>query len=292
MEGKIEGEGSPFSFLGHQSSLDKAKVVIIPVPYEGTTTYRPGTRFGPQAIISASRHLETFDLEFIETPIHSYIHTLGEIDVLNDPCLMVDRVYEVSKQVLSLGMVPVLIGGEHSLTLGQFKAVYERWKEVSLLQLDAHLDLRQSYQGSPFNHACVMQRIYELTSSVVHVGARSVAQEEMEEVKRRGYKVIFAEECDGREEISGYLGKMVYITVDLDVLDPAEMPSIGTPEPGGLRWKDLLEILRCVSKSSRIVGFDVMELTPIPGMEAPNFLAAKLIYKLIGYTLRGNRDAL
>ncbi|MCK5236013.1 MAG: agmatinase, partial [Deltaproteobacteria bacterium] len=225
------------------------------------------------------------------------VNTLAPLEVgALSPEAMVDSVYGVSKDVLKGESIPVLLGGEHSVTLGLVKALIEKHDEVSVLQLDAHADLRESYGGSSLSHACVMRRVAEL-APVTQVGIRSLCKEEAdflssEDASAKKINTFFAKdhlsECGSLteetiEKISSKLGKKVYITIDTDAFDPSVMPSTGTPEPGGFTWYGVLALLREVCRRKSVVGFDVVELSPIKDMVAPDFMAAKLVYKLMGY---------
>jgi len=283
--------GSPYSFLGLERSeeaFERARVVLIPVPYDGTTTYQAGTREGPRAIILASKELEPFDEETLTEPYLTGIFTLNELDVtVSSPEEMVLRVAKVAGSVMDLGKFPVMIGGEHLMTLGIVKALAERegtgW---GILHIDAHADLRSEYQGSSFSNACVMRLALDY-APIVSVGIRSLTKEEFDFARSRPVPIFF---CHDILKNPGLLDKAlellpekVYVTIDLDAFDPSIMPSVGTPEPGGLGWYDLTGFLRKVFSVKTVLGFDVMELKPIPGLTAPDFLAAKLIYKLIAY---------
>ena len=280
----------PFNFCGLKDELagwEQARAVIIPVPYDLTTTYMPGTRQGPHAIIRASTQLELFDEELEKEPASIGIHTLPEVEVITSgPAEMIDRVESVAAQVVGAGKFPVLLGGEHSISLGMVRALKNKYPDMGVLQFDAHADLRDSYQGSRFNHACAARRIQELCP-LVQAGIRSITEEEWSFLKSSGVTTVFARNMQSRDEwlpkLIEKLPQKIYITIDLDVLDPAQMPAVGTPEPGGMSWYDLLHLLRLVSAQRHIVGFDIVELCPLPGNPGPDFLAAKLCYKLLGY---------
>ena len=285
----------PFNFCGltdTKSSYNNALFVIIPVPYDLTSSYQSGSRRGPMAIIEASTHLELFDEELDMETFERGIHTTSFLEATTlGPKEMVDRVYKTSIPILESKKIPVLLGGEHSLTLGLVKAAKKLHKTFSVLQFDAHADLRQTYQDSPFNHACVARRLSELTP-LTQVGIRSLSIEErkfLDSPEADKIKTFYARANQkiSKADICNSLADNVYITIDLDVLDPSIMPSTGTPEPGGLNWYEILDILKDVAIKKRIVGFDVMELCPLPGIVAPDFLAAKLIYRLMGYILLG-----
>jgi agmatinase len=272
------------------SDWERARVVVLPVAYEGTTEWRSGTRDAPRAIISASRYLELYDLELDWEIYRVGIHTLPELQPeMAGPEHMVQRVYEVARGLLEQEKTVLMLGGEHTLTLGMVRAYREKYQALSVLQLDAHADLRQSYLGTKFSQATVMRRIYELCP-VVPAGIRSLSQEEHHFISEAGISPLYA--CDlisGRvtsKQVSDSLSKEVYITVDLDVLDPGIMPAVGTPEPGGIGWYGLLDLLSEVAQARQIVGFDLVELCPREGPGSCAFLAAKLAYKLIGYMSR------
>ncbi len=270
------------------SEFEASKVIVIPVPYDSTTSFKAGTREGPQAIISASRNFELYDIELgKEIYKEVSIHTLGELEpVLSGPEAMVERVYEVGRELIRLGKFPVMLGGEHSLSSGMVRALKEKYPRLTVLQLDAHADLRDEYLGSKYNHAAVMRRIYELCP-ITQVGIRSMSQEEAEFIKENNLKPFYARQIINQQawmdEVVSNLGDEIYVTIDLDVLDPSIMPAVGTPEAGGLGWYPLLELLSKVSAQKRIVGFDVVELTPSDAHCAASCLAASLVYKLIGY---------
>jgi len=275
------GISSPYS------DLENSRVVILPVPYDSTTDWRSGTRDGPRAIIDASQYLELYDLELEREIYQVGIHTLPELQPdMSSPENMIHRVYTVAKELLGKDKVVLMLGGEHSLTLGMVKAYREKYEALSVLQLDAHADLHDSYLGTKFGHATVMRRVYELCP-IVPVGIRSLSDEERRFIVEADIQPVYAKGAtlteNSIEQIIASLSNDVYITIDLDVLDPSIMSAVGTPEPGGLGWYELLDLLREVAKSKRIVGFDLVELCPSEGPLACAFLAAKLAYKLVGY---------
>jgi len=281
---------TPFNFCGLQSdwsAWDKSRVVIIPVPYDLTTTYMPGTRLGPHAIIKASMQVELFDDELEQETAAIGIHTLPELEVdTSGPAGMIDRVAAAAQQVISAGKFPVMLGGEHSVTLGMIRALLKTHPDMGVLQLDAHADLRDSYLGSPYNHACVAKRIQELCP-LVQAGIRNMSAEEFSFLSLSQVKSCSARHMQGNTDwvakIIENLPQKIYITIDLDVFDPSIMPAVGTPEPGGLGWYDVLTLLRTVCRERQIVGCDIVELCPQPMNPGPDFLAAKLCYKLLGY---------
>lgn len=278
------------AFGGIQTARDRARVVILPVAYDLTSSYGTGARGGPAALLDASVHMELFDERLGFTPTDVGVHTEEILEqVSSGPVEMVQRVAEAVGAVLDEGRMPVLLGGEHSLTIGALRALADRAIPLTVLQFDAHADLREEYQGSPCSHACVMARARELFPCV-QLGIRSLSDPEHARVRRENLAVFPIRRLrEDREavvrEADSLLGSTVYLTIDLDVLDPSIMPSTGTPEPGGLRWDDLLWFVRSLTRGRRVVGFDLMELAPIPGLRAPDFLAAKLLNKVLGYVM-------
>jgi len=270
------------------SALENAEVVIIPVPYDRTSTWMKGADNGPAAIIEASANMELYDIE-TDSEVHQKgIFTDKPIECEGPPEKMIDAVAAKVTHYIEEGKFIVVIGGEHSVSIGSIKAQAENNKNFTVLQLDAHLDLRDEYNSSRYNHACVMARVREL-AAIVQVGIRSMDSCEKEFMKAEN--VFFAEDIhkDRRwfTKAISRLTEKVYITIDLDVLDPSIMPSTGTPEPGGLFWYDCLAFLKKVFDERNVVGFDIMELCPNDNNKAPDFLAAKLIYKLLSYKFRG-----
>lgn len=270
---------------------DKAKVLILPVPYDGTTTYAVGTRQGPSAIIQASQHLELFDDETGYDVFRVGIATLEEAEVdVSNPRAMVAKVKSLGEKILDGGFFPLMFGGEHLLSLGMIEAVASRTEDLSILQLDAHTDLRETYQGTDHSNACVM-RLASRYGALVPVGIRSLSAEEHRWIEEHSMQVFYARDICNRsnwqEKVVEQLLPHVYITIDLDVFDPGVMPAVGTPEPGGLHWYEVLRLLRSVCQARKIVGADIMELCPQPGNIAPDFFAAKLAHKLLAYRFEG-----
>ena len=268
-------------------SLRGAKFAVVPVPYDLTSTYQSGSRRGPAAIIEASTNMELYDEELKKETYLAGIHTTLPVPIdSRGPKNMVSSVRKKISRIVSLNKIPVMLGGEHSITFGAVQAMIEKYPKLTVLQFDAHADLRDTYQGSPYNHACVARRISELCS-LVQVGIRSMSKEEgdfLPQSKVKSYSADFVLDKKNRAEtIFKDLQGDIFITIDLDVFDPSIMPATGTPEPGGLYWNDVLQLLRFVSASCNIRGFDVVELAPLPGIVAPDFMAAKLIYRLMGY---------
>ncbi len=265
-----------------------AEFVVVPVPYDLTSTYQPGSRRGPGAIIDASCNMELYDEELGRETYKAGIHTLPSVEIdAAGPAGMVESVRLAIADIVADGKIPVMLGGEHSISFGAVQAVKEVYPDLTVLQLDAHADLRNSYQRTPFSHASVARRISEICP-LVQAGIRSYSPEEAEFMKTSSVRTYTSEfirtNPSWLEEICAHLKGDVYITLDIDALDPSIMPATGTPEPGGMLWHDVLALLRETAKRSTIRGFDVVELAPIPGMIAPDFLAAKLVYRMMGYT--------
>jgi agmatinase len=283
-------------FLGLPSELsgfEKSEFVILPVPYEQTTTYQAGTKRGPSAIISASQEVETFDEELKFESCEAGICTLDQLEpVTSGPEKMLESIYQTHKQLLDQEKKVVMLGGEHTISIAAVRALKERYPRLSVLQMDAHADLRDSYQENRFSHACVMRRIAEICP-LVAVGVRNFSLEEHRFIQENQTHIFQAQELRHSDrwekQVLDQLDQDVYLTFDLDVLDPSIMPAVGTPEPGGLLWYETLGFLRQLVKEKNLVGFDLVELCPIPGLAAPDFLAARLIYKIITYMVDKKR---
>jgi agmatinase len=274
-----------FGFLPEEhSNPDSAGIIIIPVAYDGTSTWLKGADNGPAAILEASANMELYDIETDSEVYKKGIFTEETIGGEISTKEMVEVVAETTKYYLERGKFTVVIGGEHSVSIGPIRAHAKQFEKLTVLQLDAHSDLREEYNGSKYNHACVMARTRELCP-VVQVGIRSMDSSEKKSMDTS--KVFFAKDIynntDWIKKVISKLSDNVYITIDLDVFDPSIMPSTGTPEPGGLFWYDVLALLKAVAGKKNIVGFDVVELCPGEENKAPDFLAAKLIYKLLSY---------
>lgn len=276
-----------YTFGGVDQNFEKARVVILPVPYSSTTYWDPNTKFGPQALIEASRHMELYDLELkMDIAENTGIYTLPELSCSkNSPEEAVKDIASAIKEIIDKNKFPLVLGGEHLISLGAISQLKKKYHKLTVLQLDAHTDLRNRFEGTRFHHACVMRRVVEdLGLRVVQVGIRSVSSEEARFIKKTRKNDIYYAPDMPIEEIISLLGQDVYITFDLDFLDPAYMESTGTPEPGGYDWYQTISILKAVCKQRRIIGADVVELSPKPNIKGPDFLAAKLAYKLIGYS--------
>ena len=267
------------------TNYETAEIAILPVPYDGTSTWIKGADKGPQALLEASFNLEFYDIETDSEVFKKGIATLDAVTENSSPEAMADEVERRMNTILDDKKFPVLLGGEHSVSVGAFRAVAKHYDNFSILQLDAHSDMRDEYEGSPYNHACVMARGKDITSSIVQVGIRSSAIEEKHNIDPE--RIFYAHEnkelgdTTWMYEISQKLLDNVYVTIDLDVLDPAYMPSTGTPEPDGLSYRDVMTLLKLINERHNIIGLDVVELCPNASNKAPDFLAAKLIYQFL-----------
>ncbi len=282
--------GAPLAFGGalpEARSFDQSRVVILPVPVDRTTSYVPGTRNGPREILQASSHMELWDEE-VGADVHPVgIFTLPEMDLpFGELEPLMTEIRRVASEVLSRGKFLVTLGGEHSITPPLVAAAAQKHRGVHVLQIDAHADLRDSYMGTRHNHACAMRRTLE-HASITQVGIRSMSTEEAEAVGRLRTSIFYDSSMRTDpawiDRVVESLGDPVYITIDVDGMDPAIMPATGTPEPGGLSWYEMLTLLRATIERREVVACDVVELSPIPGLVAPNFLCSKLIYKILTY---------
>jgi N1-aminopropylagmatine ureohydrolase len=277
---------APMSFCGlagGAAAFAQASTIILPVPFDKTSTWLKGADKAPAAIIEASKYLELYDLETESEVYKKGIFTAGPIHAASSSVLLRKTATTVSRYLKDNKLV-VTLGGDHSVSIGVIRSYARHYSNLSILHLDAHADSRDSYEGSPYNHACVIARVREFTKHIVSVGIRSMDSSERASVDKK--KMFFAHEIHDSDkwihDAVRLLTDNVYITIDLDVFDPGIMPSTGTPEPGGLGWYQIMKLLASVSKSKRIVGFDVVELCPSEN-KAPDFLAAKLIYTLLSY---------
>ena len=277
------------------TAFETARVVIVPVPFDGTTCYRPGTREGPQAIIDASRNLELYDAELRRSPYRVGIHTLRAVEpVMGNAAVMVDRIEQVTGHLLDQNKLVVTLGGDHLTSIGVVRAFAKRHPALSVLQIDAHADLREEYEGSPLSSATIMRRVLDVCPRTAQVGIRSLSEPEARLVEERKLPMWLASDIHAQtlrgqrgwiDEIVAALGDEVYVTIDIDAFDPSLVPGTGTPEPGGLGWYDVIELLTAVTASKRVVGGDVVELSPLVEGHVSPVVAAKLVYKLIGLAL-------
>lgn len=260
----------------------KSAIAVLPVPYDGTSTWMKGADRGPQAVLDASANMELYDIETDSEVYKHGIVTLPPVVCPVDPSGMVAATYEAAYPILKDKKFLVGIGGEHTISVGLVRAAVEMFPDISVLQFDAHSDTRDTYEGEKYNHACVMSRIGEMCS-FVQVGIRSMDVSEKACLDRK--RTFFAHQIlNGMDVIPGVIDALkddVYLTIDLDVLDPSVMPSTGTPEPGGLDWNRLMSLIQAVVNAKNIVAMDVTELLPHPTNKAPDFLAAKLIYRVL-----------
>ncbi|MFH0983121.1 MAG: agmatinase [Planctomycetota bacterium] len=279
----------PYNFLGLRPELAdyrRARFAILPIPYDATASYRSGTRFGPSAIITASQQVEFFDEE-LGTEFHRCgIATLDPLlPNAAGPQLMHEDIFKYARRVVRDGKTPIALGGEHSITSGLVRAVAGKHPELSVLQIDAHADLRDAYEGSAYSHAAAMRRVLEWTEAIVPVGIRNYSREEHRFMQKAGIVPISARQCQTSDDwldlVLERLTDDVYVTIDIDGFDPAYAPGTGTPEPGGFDWYQVTDLLHLVAAEKHVVGADVVEVMPLPGSSVTEFLAAKLVYKLI-----------
>ncbi|MGC8537494.1 MAG: agmatinase [Candidatus Micrarchaeia archaeon] len=278
----------PYNLFGiEDQSYEKAKIAVLPIPYDSTSTYKAGSRDGPAAIIDASRNLELYDYETKEDISRLGIYTLEPMAPdLSSPEKMVDNIGKETTPILQDGKIPLLLGGEHTIAIGSVQALSKLSKRpFSVLHFDAHSDSRDEIYGAKYCHACVLARIAELGLHTYSVGIRSIDKESAD---RYGKSMLFRDEMHGMsmdsivKKINSNINEDIYLTFDFDVLDPSIMPSTGTPEPDGLTYYETMQILKGVLPKKNVIGMDFTEFSPIPGMVSPDFLAAKLIYQTIG----------
>ena len=279
---------TPANFLAlppHQAALNTAAAVLIPVPIDSTTSYRSGARYGPAAIIAASAALEDYDLELDIDVAGLGIHTTSPLEPdVASPRRMAQRVQTAVAHYQQLDKLTGVLGGDHSAAIGSALAALQRHPAMSVLYIDAHADLRAEYQGARWGHASAARRIAE-HCPVTLAGVRTLAAEERDYITSAALPVTYwpPDRADYIDDIIATLANPVYISIDLDALDPSEMAAVGTPEPGGMRWLELLSLLRAVARRRRIIGFDLCELAPNDGPPANAYTAAKLTYKIIAY---------
>src|SRR4051794_31288750 len=281
--------------LPTRPSFDDSTVVVLPVPVDRTTSYVGGTRNGPHEILQASSHMELWDEE-MRADVHGIgIFTLPEMELpLGEMAAVVDEIERVAYEVIGRDKFLFTLGGEHSITPPLVSATARKYENLSLLQIDAHADMRDAYMGTPHNHACAMRRSLQ-HAKVTQVGIRSLSTEEAQALPHLNTTVFW--DFDMRRDpqwidrVVESLNENVYVSIDVDGMDPAIMPATGTPEPGGLSWQEITRLLRATAERRRIVSADIVELSPIPGMVAPSFLCAKLLYKLLTYRFAGDQRA-
>ena len=263
---------------------EDASVVVVPVPYDGTSTYGKGADKGPEAIFDAAENMELYDIETKSEAYKNGIFIAPALYGYASPESMVKEVHHEVKKYIEKGKFVSVLGGEHSVSIGSIQAFAKKYDDLSVLQLDAHSDLRPEYEGSKFNHACAMHEA-SYSTNLVQVGIRSMDTCEIEFLRPENLFTSYDIRTNEywKEDVTNALGENVYITIDLDAFDPSIMPSTGTPEPGGLLWNETLDLLKMVFRNANVVGFDIVELAPMAGNHAPDFMAAKLYYKLLSY---------
>ena len=291
-----ESENLPMNFGGIDeekfSSLDSSRVLVLPVSYEGTVSFGTGTGTGAMAIVDASRNMELYEEETDAEVYKIGIHTLDEFKPRESPEQTMNALYERSKELLKKDKFLCMLGGEHSVSAPVIRAHAEKFHNLSVLQIDAHADLRDSYDGTKHSHASIMARVVkDLRVPSVQVGIRSISAEEVRSLDEGlPTKIFWAKNIVGKmnwiNEAVDSLTENVYLTIDIDGLDPSIMPTTGTPEPGGLGWYETLNLIRKLAKKRRIVGMDLVEYSYVENQPAPAFLCAKLIYKTLAYIFR------
>jgi len=267
------------------SRIDDAKVVLIPVPYDGTSSWQKGADKGPEAFLEASENMELYDIETKSEVYKKGIYLAPPVTEDESPEKMVDTVYKTVKNYIKQEKFVTIFGGEHSVSIGTIRAFNESFEDLTVVQLDAHADLRPEYEGSSCNHACAVHEASKKTN-LVQVGIRSMDVSEVEHMDEN--QVYFAHDLyeDWQDDAIGQMTPNVFITIDLDAFDPSIMPSTGTPEPGGLFWYETLEFLKMMFKKKNVVGFDIVELCPNKNEKSSDFLAAKLYYKMLSYKFK------
>lgn len=278
------------------SDIETAKAVVIPFPYEATTSYRGGTKDGPAAILTASAQVELYDDELDWNPYEVGVATTGTVWPTKESYeAAMAQIEEVTAAAYAKGLFPIVLGGEHAISLGPARATKAKYPDVAVLQIDAHADLRTEYDETPYSHASAMCRLVDLGLPLVQVGIRNISEGEMKWWREKKPSTIFwaRDYCRGKhsvEEVLDALGdRPVYLTIDVDGLDPSVVPGTGTPEPGGLSWYQTLDLLKALFEKKNVVGCDVVELAPIGGENVSEFAVAKLIYKIIGYKFHQSR---
>jgi agmatinase len=289
--------GKKENFLGIESqfsSYASSRIVVLPVPYEHTVSYGGGTGRGPRAILDASRYVEFYDEELgTELCKNVGIATLPPFALgKSTDEKAIAKISGAVKKLIADGKFVAVLGGEHTISQAPIKAHLEKYPDLSVIQFDAHADLRDTYEGSKFSHACVMARVCEFMdpARVVQVGIRALSPEEAEFIRRRGVTTLYAHQIRATKDwipsILPGLSQHVYVTFDVDAFDPSIMPSTGTPEPNGLFWSETMKLLRLIGEQKRIVGFDVVEFAPNGGLQHPDYTTAKLTYKLMNYAFQ------
>jgi len=274
------------------SSFERARIVVWPVSYEGTVSYGTGTGRGAEAIIDASRNMELYDEETDAEVYKLGIHTVAETPSVEPPARMMESLYERARELVSTGKFVAMLGGEHSVSAPVIRAHAERYDNLSILQIDAHADLRDQYDGTPHSHASIMARVTrDMRLPAVQCGIRSISAEEARALDELPTRIFWAKDIVGRSDwwdaaVDG-LTENVYLTVDIDGLDPSLVAQTGTPEPGGLGWYETIGLIRTLARKKRVVGMDLTEYSYVEGQDASAFLCAKLIYKTLAFIFEG-----
>ncbi len=273
------------------ASFNNAEILLQSIPYDGTSTWGKGADKGFERFLEAAENMELYDIETDTEVYKKGIHILPEIQEKSSPEKVFEKVYHNTLQILQSGKFPTFFGGEHSISIGIIKAFYETYQDITILQLDAHADLRHEYNGSAYNHACALYDASK-NADLIQVGIRSMDKAELDDMNKDN--CFFAHDILGNpdwlDRALGIMKDTVYITLDLDVFDPGIMPSTGTPEPGGLSWEVTLQFLKRVFELKDVKGFDIVELAPIKVLKAPDFLVAKLYYKMLSYKFKYNES--
>ncbi|MBY0552627.1 MAG: agmatinase [Candidatus Obscuribacterales bacterium] len=287
-----ESSANYFGLSAEYAAAEQSRVAIVPVPYEATTSYGKGTANGPAAILEASQQVELFDDELWVEPYKLGIQTLPPV-IIEPQSAEIEQPFKALTDVVSplveFNKFPIILGGEHALTYGSVAACIEKYPDLSILQIDAHADLRKSYEDNVYSHACISYHLYNLLPqpNITQVGIRNISKEEADwmEEEQPNINIFWARNQDkwNFSDIIWGLSDNVYLTIDIDGLDSGIMPATGTPEPGGMTWYQLMELIKQLCIRKNVVGADVVEYAPIPGLHAPSFLCAKLLYKMIGY---------
>ncbi len=271
------------------SSPDTARIAIIPAPLEYSVCYMKGTEYGPQAILNASSQMELYDEELDCSPIEAGIYTYPLLDYHGlDHAAALALTGNTVRDALARKQIPLTLGGEHSLSAPVIAAVHEHYPDLTVVHIDAHGDLRDTYEGTPLSHASIERRVVDMGIPLLEIGIRSFSPEEAAFLKTEpDVAIVWAYEMAKGTTVIPWerLSQHTYVTIDLDAFDPSEMPAVGTPEPGGLHWYQVLDLFRTICRQSEVVGMDVVELCPMPGQTRADFMAAKLVYKMIGYRL-------
>ena len=295
----------PANFLGlppEDTGFEDCQAVILPLPYEGTVSYGHGTAHGPDAILRASTQVELYDREFGREPVFDYgVHTLPALAPdLSGPEATVNTIEAAVAEYAGLGKLVVGLGGEHTVSVGFGRGLHRALGDFVIVQIDAHADLRADYEGTPYSHACIARRLSDI-APIIQCGIRSISQEEADYIAAHPDRVtvFFADDIHtgGRAHLQALAeavaDRNVYLTVDVDGLDPSLVPATGTPEPDGLTWRQTLDIIRTVTQHGRVIGFDVVELAPSPTSHSSDFIVAKLVYKVLNLVMatRVTREA-